>query len=59
MMSGKSMFRCTVTAAEIERIELSAHFDLLAAVAAHLRSLPSDDPSSKGHPRSIKQELET
>ena len=30
-----------------------------ARVAARLRSLRSDDPSSKGHPRSIKQELET
>ena len=29
------------------------------AVAARLRSLRSDDPLSKGHPRSIKQELET
>ena len=28
-------------------------------VAARLRSLRSDDPSSKGHPRSIKQESET
>ena len=28
-------------------------------VAARLRSLRSNDPSSKGHPRSIKQELET
>ena len=29
------------------------------SVAARLRSLRSDNPSSKGHPRSIKQELET
>ena len=29
------------------------------SVAARLQSLRSDDPSSKGHPRSIKQELET
>ena len=28
-------------------------------VAAHLRSLRPDDPLSKGHPRSIKQQLET
>ena len=28
-------------------------------VAARLRSLRSDDPLNKGHPRSIKQELET
>ena len=28
-------------------------------VAARLRSLRSDDPLSKGQPRSIKQELET
>ena len=28
-------------------------------VAAHLRSLRSDDPLSEGHPRSIEQELET
>ena len=27
-------------------------------VAARLRSLRSDDPPSKGHPRSIKQEVE-
>ena len=32
---------------------------LYGVVAARLRSLRSDDPSSKGHPRSIKQELET
>ena len=30
-----------------------------AAVAARLRSLRTDDPLSKGHPRSVKQELET
>ena len=29
------------------------------SVAERLRSLRTDDPSSKGHPRSIKQELET
>ena len=29
------------------------------SVAARLRSLPSVDPLSKGHPRSIKQQLET
>ena len=29
------------------------------SVAARLRSRRSDDPLSKGHPRSIKQELET
>ena len=29
------------------------------SVAAHLRSLWSDDPLSKGHPRSIKQGLNT
>ena len=28
------------------------------SVAAHLQSLRSDNPLSKGHPRSIKQELE-
>ena len=28
-------------------------------VAAHLRSLRSDDPLGRGHPRSIEQELET
>ena len=28
------------------------------SVAAHLQSLRADDPSSKGHPRPIKQKLE-
>ena len=32
---------------------------MLQAVATRLRSLRSDDPLNKGHPRSIKQELET
>ena len=32
---------------------------MIVHVAAHLRSLRSDDPLSKGHPRSIEQELET
>ena len=34
-------------------------FNENVAVAARLRSLRSDDPSSKGHPRSMKQESET
>ena len=35
------------------------HFKKLPIVAAHLRSLRSDNSSSKGHPRPIKQELRT
>ena len=38
---------------------MSRHITLLKDVAAHLRSLRLDDPLSKGHPRSIEQELET
>ena len=38
--------------------ELTALLQFLA-VAAHLRSLRSDDPPSKGHPRPIKQNLGT
>ena len=34
-------------------------FQKMGSVAARLRSLRSDAPSSKGNPRSIKQELET
>ena len=29
------------------------------SVAAYLRSLRSDDPLNKGHPRSVEQDLET
>ena len=33
-------------------------YKITNAVAARLQSLRSDDPLSKGHPRSIKQGLE-
>ena len=38
--------------------EVKTELLLLPDVAAHLRSLRADDPSSKGHPRPIKQKLE-
>ena len=41
------------------KIKLCDCVSVMASVAARLRSLRTDDPSSKGHPRSIKQELET
>ena len=41
------------------KTELSTHEQLEDCVAAHLRSLRSDDPLNKAHPRSIEQELET
>ena len=61
LFSSTNSFPIAVTAQEKEKkIEpgnvLSKSW---ANVAARLRSLRSDDPSSKGHPRSIKQELET
>ena len=43
-----------------KRLSLGMSFPKDGGVSqARLRSLRSDDPSSKGHPRSIKQELET
>ena len=37
---------------------LTAVYSLNTSVVARLRSLRTDDPLSKGHPRSINQELE-
>ena len=42
-------------------VEIDIHIYVLVitkiSVAAHLRSLRSDDPPNKGHPRAIKQGL--
>ena len=43
---------------EHKPVDVKIHTNQLMYVAAHLRSLRSDDPVSKGHPRPIKQKLE-